>query len=187
MADAIRFSSVSFSYGKKRVLQEFSFSVAEGEQVCLFSASGRGKTTVLRLIAGLEEPDAGEVFVAPARLRTVFQEDRLLPFLTVLENAAMFAEVGQARKTLAALGLSEEENTCPAALSGGMARRASLARALAGEGDLYLFDEPFAGLDTENTERSAALIRARTEGKTAVFVLHDRPLAEKLGLRLIEM
>lgn len=184
---AIVFRDVVFSYGRKKVLDRLSFSVAPGETVCLFGPSGCGKSTVFRLICDLEKPDSGTVRIMGGSIRPVFQEDRLLPFLTVYENAAMFANGGDPAPVLAALGLSEAAHEYPTHLSGGMARRTAIARALTGDGDLYLFDEPFNGLDETNTQNTARLIAERTANKTAVFILHDRALAERLGCRMIEL
>ena len=183
----ILFRDVSFSYGRVKVLDRFSLSVEKGERVCLFGPSGCGKSTVLRLICGLEKPDSGDVRVTADTVRPVFQEDRLLPFLTVQENAAMFAHGAETDTLLSALGLSEAKDELPARLSGGMARRAAIARALAGAGDLYVMDEPFNGLDENNTAAAVRLIAERTEGKTLVCILHSRADALRLGCRIVEM
>ena len=183
----ILFRDVSFSYGRVKVLDRFSLSVEKGERVCLFGPSGCGKSTVLRLICGLEKPDSGEVRVSADTVRPVFQEDRLLPFLTVSENAAMFAHGAETDALLSALGLAEAKDELPARLSGGMARRAALARALAGTGDLYVMDEPFNGLDENSIAAAVRLILERTEGKTLVCILHSRADALRLGCRIAEM
>lgn len=182
---AVQFRDVSFAYGKQKILDHFSLTIGKGDHVCLFGPSGCGKTTILRLICGLEKPTAGELFLYSKNLRPVFQEDRLLPFLTVAENTAMFANGAPIDDLLSELGLAEAKNERPASLSGGMARRASIARALAGDGDIYIFDEPFNGLDEANLEKAAALINEKTAGKTVVCVLHSRTDAERLGCRLI--
>ena len=183
----VEFERVSFAYGKKRVLKDFSFAVPKGGRICFFGASGCGKSTVLRLVCGLEKPGDGTVIVGSKSIRMSFQEDRLLPFLTVRENVTMFASEKDADEVLSRLGLSEAINEYPARLSGGMARRASLARALAGDADIYIFDEPFGGLDEENIRRAAALINERTAGKTVLSVLHDRSHAAMIGCEIIEM
>lgn len=186
MAEQIVLKDVCFHYGRKKVLNQLSFSVECGEKVCLFGPSGCGKSTVLRLICGLEKPTSGEMICNTQSIRPVFQEDRLLPFLSVSENVAMFSDGEDPTEILTELGLAEVLNEPPKKLSGGMARRAALARALAGNGDIYVLDEPFNGLDEENTRRAIELIRRRTEGKTVVCVLHDRTHAEQLGCRMID-
>ena len=183
----ILFRDVSFSYGRVKVLDRFSLSVEKGKRVCLFGPSGCGKSTVLRLICGLEKPDSGDVRVSADTVRPVFQEDRLLPFLTVGENAAMFAHGAETDALLSVLGLAEAKDELPARLSGGMARRAALARALAGTGDLYVMDEPFNGLDENSIAAAVRLILERTEGKTLVCILHSRADALRLGCRIAEM
>ena len=178
--------SVSFSYGDKMVISDFSFYVPSGGRVCIFGPSGAGKTTLLRLITGLEKPDSGSVEI-DGRVSVVFQEDRLLPFKTVLQNAALFAAESDAVKMLLRLGLGGDTDKYPSELSGGMARRAALARALAVESGIYILDEPFDGLDEENIAAATALINERTAGKTLILVTHEREHAEKLGCELFEL
>ena len=183
----IVFENVHFSYGRKKVLENFSFSVDAGERVCLFGVSGCGKSTVFRLICGLEKPTGGRITVGSKDIRPVFQDDRLLPFLTLSENAAMFSNGKSIRALLDRLSLSDAADDYPVNLSGGMARRAAIARALAGEGDIYLFDEPFNGLDEQNHDKAIELIKERTKGKTALFILHDIDDVHRLGCRVVEM
>lgn len=183
----IKFNSVSFSYGEKKILSEFSMHIAEKERVCLFGSSGAGKTTILRLIMGLEKPAAGSVTVRSRSISAVFQEDRLLPFKTVLQNTELFAPEIRAAELLSILGLGEAVNMYPSELSGGMARRVALARALAAESDIYILDEPFDGLDKNNADAAAAVINENTSGKTLVLVSHDPAEAESLGCRIIEI
>ncbi len=184
---AVLFDRVGFSYGRKNILRDFSFRAETGEKICLFGPSGCGKSTVLRLICGLEKPTAGTLSVHAKTVRPVFQEDRLLPFLTVAENVAMFSDRARADEILRRLDLADAADEYPRNLSGGMARRAALARALAQNGDLYVLDEPFNGLDDENTQNAIALIRERTAGKTVICVLHDADHAKRLGCRIVEM
>lgn len=178
----IDFDRVCFSCGEKRVFQNLSFHIAAGERAALSGESGCGKTTLLRLILGLERPASGRAAVGTDRVSVLFQENRLLPYLTVAQNCALFAEdralVGP---TLRALGLAEAANALPSALSGGMARRAALARALVHAAELYLFDEPFNGLDTENAARAARTVNRVTAGKTVLVVTHHSSEAEALG------
>lgn len=181
----IEFENVSFSYGRKPVLKDFSLFITAGERVCFFGPSGCGKTTVLRLIAGLEKPKSGKITVNSKNIRVSFQEDRLLPFLTVKENVSMFAEDSSADEVLSRLGLNEAKYEYPSQLSGGMSKRVSIARSLAAEGDIYIFDEPFNGLDEENIEKAANLINEKTKGKTVISVLHDREYAGLIGCRIV--
>jgi NitT/TauT family transport system ATP-binding protein len=182
----IEFKNVCFSYGDKQILKDFNLVINDGERVCLFGESGRGKTTVLRLIMGLEKPDSG-VLKVTGDISPVFQEDRLLPFKTLSENISFVSDADNTDEILSSLNLLEEKESYPSSLSGGMARRASIARALSNKSDIYIFDEPFTGLDGGNTDAAADIINKITEGKTVISVLHERSNAEKLGCKIIEL
>ena len=136
-----------------------NLTVRAGEIVALVGASGCGKSTTLRLLAGLEAPDAGRVERRVERGRTglVFQNPTLMPWATALENTALPLRLAgvapteaetRARHALARVGLGDRADARPRELSGGMAMRVSLARALVTEPDLLLLDEPFAALDS---------------------------------------
>ena len=145
----IRFDHVTFGYEAERpVLRELSLEIPEGGRVCLTGASGQGKTTALRLLLGLEQPQSGAV-IRPegTRFSVVFQEDRLLPWKTALENAALTGSAEDARCWLTELGLGGSLDALPETLSGGMKRRAALARALAHPFDVLVLDEALTGLD----------------------------------------
>lgn len=162
------------SYEGKPVLRSFSHTFAPDRTTLLTGPSGAGKTTLLRLLAGLETPDRGEIRrPSPLRLRMVFQEDRLLPGLTVLQNVML--ETGReetARRLLRELDLEAEAASRPDTLSGGMKRRAAIARALCAEPDVLLLDEPFNGLDEALRRRTAALIFREMRGKCVVCATH---------------
>lgn len=170
---SISFENVSFSYGKTPVLRNVTLPLPECGVVCLWGASGCGKTTTLRLLAGLEKPASGNVS-GVGRVSMVFQEDRLLPWRTVLENVTLIgAPEASARELLAALGLTETEmGEYPAHLSGGQQRRVALARALAAESDVLLLDEPFNGLDEGTWQDVARLIREVAQSRLVVMVTH---------------
>jgi ABC-type nitrate/sulfonate/bicarbonate transport system ATPase subunit len=185
----IGLKNVTFSYGTDPVLQAFSLELQQGEKVCLFGPSGCGKTTVLHLLAGALHPQKGEVYTLPTAM--VFQEDRLLPWMTVLENVAVVLDDDEAQETasfwLEAVGLSDVKNELPKALSGGMRRRVAIARALAKGGDLLLLDEPFSGLDADNRQRCAELIRKRFDSATVVLVTHLEEEANLLDAKVVKM
>lgn len=190
MAVALR--EVSFSYGDRLVLDSVSLAFPEEGAVCLFGASGCGKTTILRLLAGLERPDGGSLEGLEGKsAAVVFQEDRLLPWLSVRDNvAAPLRGEDAARRADAALeavGLGGEGGKQPAQLSGGMKRRAAIARALAAEADFLLLDEPFTGLNEELWKPIAALLRERYAGKLIVLVTHNRAEAEALGASIVRL
>ena len=171
----VKLDNVSKAFGGKAVLSGFSYEFESGRRYAVTGASGVGKTTLLRLICGLLRPDAGRVEVAEgARVRAVFQEDRLLPWRTVIENVKLEdGDAEYARELLSELGLAEEADAFPAALSGGMSRRVAIARALCAKPDVLLLDEPFNGLDPDMKARAAALIFDKMRGKTVVTVAHD--------------
>ncbi len=173
---------VSFAYGSTPVLEEASWTLPPRGVVCLWGASGCGKTTILRLLAGLERPAAGRV-QRPERVSVLFQEDRLLPWYTALENTALPPEVETARaaEMLAAVGLSAERNSLPGNLSGGQCRRVALARALALPGELLLLDEPFTGLDETAWRGVVPAILARAAEVPVVLVTHVAVEAQALG------
>ena len=171
----IKFEKVSFSYGKRKVLQNFDLDIKKGYRICLCGESGVGKTTVLRLIMGLEKEQSGKIEVEKdAKISAVFQEDRLLPFKTVLENLTLFGKTQMAEEILNELGLITIKDKYPKELSGGMARRVSIARALTAGGDIFIFDEPFNGIDDDNVKITADLINKYTKAKTVIMVSHNR-------------
>ena len=180
-----------FSYPGKELFRDFSLSVPPGERVALMGESGRGKTTLLRLMAGLEQPKEGKVEgIPPEGVSMVFQENRLVPGMSLLANLALAApgkSRGELMALLAALGLEEAADCLPGSLSGGMARRGAIARAAALGSSLVLLDEPFTGLDEGNRKRAAVFLRERFAGAAMVAAVHHREEAELLGARVIEL
>ena len=182
----IKINNLSFSYADKSVFGNFSLEIPSGKRICIFAESGRGKTTLLRLILGLEKPCGGSIETGGARMSAVFQEDRLLPFKTVLENITLIgAEKETALYMLAQLGIAEAADKYPSELSGGMRRRAAIARALSAEYGCLILDEPFAGLDKKNIEKAAALISESVGKRTLIAVTHSEREAELLGAKII--
>ena len=177
----IRFDHVTFGYEAERpVLRELSLEIPEGGRVCLTGASGQGKTTALRLLLGLEQPQSGAV-IRPegTRFSVVFQEDRLLPWKTALENAALTGSAEDARCWLTELGLGGSLDALPETLSGGMKRRAHPFDAL-------VLDEALTGLDDAAKARCLASIdRAVGPHKTLVMACHDPAEAAALAARTV--
>jgi len=181
----ISFKNVSVSFGEKKVLDNFSLEINNDGIVCFSGPSGCGKTTLFRVIAGLCPIQSGSFdsnFKKPAFM---FQEDRLMPWLTALDNiaAVIDGDTERAIHFLREVGLENEKNSFPSELSGGMRRRVSLARTLAYKGDLMLFDEPFKGLDFALTEKMCSLISA--QNSTTLIITHSSDEAKLLGGNII--
>ena len=185
----IKIENLCFAYGEKQIFRNFSLSIPAGSRICLSGESGLGKTTLLRLISGLEIPQSGSMALPEnTRFSAVFQEDRLLPFLSILDNCLL---VGGNKKTavkhLEALNIGGVSGSKPAALSGGMRRRAAIARALCADFDILLLDEPFTGLDAENVSAAARYISEQLSGRTLIMVSHSPAEAELLGAKEIKI
>jgi NitT/TauT family transport system ATP-binding protein len=198
---AARLASVEVDYpGRGRALGPFSLSLEPGEIVALVGPSGCGKSTALRLLAGLEAPTRGQVERLAGRGETsvVFQAPTLMPWASALDNAALPLELQgagkaqareAAREALGRVGLAGSEAAKPAQLSGGMAMRASLARALITRPRLLLLDEPFAALDEiTRRELAADIHRLWAEHRPAiVFVTHNVEEAVYMASRVLVM
>jgi NitT/TauT family transport system ATP-binding protein len=205
---AVRLTGVGKTFGTGRravtALEEVDLQVAPGEFVCLLGASGCGKTTVLNLVAGLDEPSAGTIELNTSRPAVMFQEAALMPWLTAARNVELplrLAGIGRAERrerTLALLSLvrlNGAGDKRPHELSGGMRQRVALARALASalhqsteEADpLLLMDEPFSALDaiTRDVLQSELLRIWRTTNTAVLFVTHDVREAVRLGQRVV--
>ena len=188
---------VSHAYGKHAVVRDLSFDLAPGEIACLLGASGCGKTTMLRLIAGFEMPVAGSIRLngatianeksqVPAeqrRIGMVFQDYALFPHLSIADNIGFGLREKSALATrrrvdemLELIGLTEHGARYPHELSGGQQQRVALARALAPQPHLLLLDEPFSNLDVELRERLSLEVREilKSAGMAAILVTHDQ-------------
>jgi len=202
---AARVLGVSKRFGKTSVLENISFDVAEGESLVLLGASGSGKTTILRIIAGLEQPYTGKVILhgrdvteLPARERgvgVIFQSYALFPKMTVEKNISYGLRIrGRRRKDikktvnhlLELVQLEEHRKKYPAQLSGGQQQRVAIARTLAYKPEVLLFDEPFGALDAQTRVRLRREIRAllKKVNVPAIFITHDQEEALVLGDRI---
>ena len=180
------------SYGEQLVLNDVSFELPDQGITCIMAPSGVGKTTLLRILLGLERPDGGAVSQPPdCRWAAVFQENRLLEQLDAMDNLRFVLgndfDLQAACQILEELGLAETEGKPVRAFSGGMKRRLALARALLAPSDALALDEPFTGLDEENRERAIACIRKRTAGKTVLLVTHHEEDVMGLNAGLIHL
>ena len=176
----LELKNVSLSYGDLRVLRDVSLRLAHGKRIAVMGSSGCGKTSLLRVIAGLQSPDSGTVE------RTV---QRLLPWLTAEENVRLVlpdAHHGDdSAAWLSRFGLSDAADKLPAELSGGMRQLVSLARALVCAPDLLLLDEPFKALDAAAKQNAITAVSAGADA-AIILVTHDIHEAEALGCRVID-
>lgn len=183
----LKLLKIEKTFGDKKVLSSASLTVKKGECAMLFGASGCGKTTLLRIAAGLEKQDAGMV-ERNGRIAVVFAEPRLFPTVTVLENITAVMPRGDKREAkkrakaiLDAFGLEGAEALYPDELSTGMSARVSLARAVAYDADIYLMDEPFKSLDPEIKRSVVAYLKPFFADKTVAIISHDRAEADLMG------
>lgn len=182
----INLKNVTLTYGGNVILKDLNLSVKNGEHIAIMGESGSGKTTILKLLAKQLSPTSGEVTVNSNRISYMFQEHRLLPWLTAAENVNLVLgdhpeSLPEAIKWLKRVGLGDSIDKYPKELSGGMRQRVALARALAFNGDLFLLDEPLASLDEESANEMLNLIEQHTAGKTVIFVTHNTEHAKQFA------
>jgi phospholipid/cholesterol/gamma-HCH transport system ATP-binding protein len=176
---AIVFKDVTKSFGGVKVLDGVSFTVEKGEIFSIVGPSGTGKSVTLKHIVGLLAPDGGEVEAGSGKIGYLFQSGALMAWLTVAENVALplvettslsRGEIdAKVEKALAAVGLSDAADKYPAEISGGMQKRAGLARAIVRESDIVLYDEPTSGLDPVSTKEVKTLIGALSAGGMTIL------------------
>lgn len=176
------------AFAGKPVLGAIRLSIGAGERVAILGPSGIGKTTFLRIVAGLDRAYDGSVLGA-AETGVVFQEPTLLPWRNALANITLTtgADAGLARALMAEVGLAGKEAHFPHQLSLGQQRRLALARAFATRPATLLMDEPFVSLDEETAERMLALTEAllTRAGASLIFVTHDPKEAARLNARVL--
>lgn len=182
----IRVEKLCKAYGEQQIFQDYSAVFPEGRVSCITGSSGRGKTTLLRLLMGLEQPDGGNIRgLEDARFSVVFQEDRLCENLSPLSNLRMVCRKRPTKqqliKELEKVDLAGCEEKPVRDLSGGMKRRVSILRALLAEFDVLFLDEPFKGLDAETYVKVSDYVREQIKGRTAILVSHDPRDMERLG------
>ena len=192
----ITFSSVSKNFGEISALENINISVNHGEFLALIGPSGCGKSTILRLASGLDSPSEGKIDISTDKVGYVFQDATLMPWRTVRKNVGLLAQLEKfdkeiiKKKTddiLELVGLEDFADHYPFALSGGMKMRASLARSLVLDPELFLFDEPFGALDLITRGRlNVELLQLYTSKKfTSLFVTHSVEEALFLSSRVI--
>lgn len=181
-APVLQIAIAAKAFAGRAVLGEIGFAVAPGEIVALFGASGMGKSTTLRIALGLDQDFVGSVRRGPGRVGMVFQEPRLLPWLTLGENLRLVAPEADPAALLGSVGLPDAAGLLPRALSLGMARRAALARALAVGATLLVLDEPFASLDPALAASLAARIAAEAQTRRAAVLIATHGLDQALTI-----
>jgi len=202
---AVSVRKVSKTFGAATVLDDINFDVSEGEIIVLLGASGSGKTTILRIVAGLEIPDAGSIILhgkdvssLPARTRgtgVIFQAYALFPKMNVEENIGYGLRLRRSQKNeikqtvdrlIGMVHLEEHRRKFPSQLSGGQQQRVAIARALAYKPEVLLFDEPFGALDAQIRTRLRREIRTLLKeiNVPSIFITHDQEEALELGDRI---
>ncbi len=181
---------ITKSYGKHKVLENISFNINESERICIYGKSGIGKTTLLRIIAGLEKADSGEITFM-GKVSMVFQEDRLLENTDVYTN--LYCVLGsrfdkaEADMHLKEVGLEGAGNKIVSELSGGMKRRVAIVRCMMKSSEIILLDEPFKGLDTILKDNIIRYVVKYLNGRAVIMVTHDISEAEKIQAEIIEI
>lgn len=188
--------ALDLAYGDGVVLRGFDLTLPAGQWTCLLGPSGVGKTSLLRIAAGLARPDRGEVAAGDGRsldgrIAWMGQRDDLLPWLTALGNVALGAclrgqsvDRERARACLRSVGLVDRADALPATLSGGERQRVALARTLFEDRPIVLMDEPFSALDVLTRARLQDLAAERLAGRTVLLITHDPLEALRLGHRV---
>ncbi|KAB0576916.1 putative spermidine/putrescine transport system ATP-binding protein [Fusobacterium naviforme] len=208
MGLCVELQNITTSYGGPHILSDLSMRIGKGELLSLLGASGCGKTTLLRVIAGLHQVSSGEILfdgVSVKGLRPgqrgigmLFQERRLLPAITVRENLEICMRPGglsgdrlraEAEQYLRLFRMEDYGDTCPEELSGGQQQRVALARAFCMKPRLLLLDEPFTGLDEVLREELSVQLRLlqKRHGITTLLVTHDRAEAQRISDRVLLM
>lgn len=188
----MKIKNLTAAYDGNIVLDKLSLEIADSGITCFSAPSGSGKTTLLNTIAGLKTDYTGTLEGFPTIIAAVFQEDRLIPQLTALDNVRLVLEKNSyslAENYLSELGLKDYKNHLPAQLSGGMKRRVAIARAFAfgkaHPGSLYLMDEPLKGLDSDLKHQVINFIKKEIGKSPGILVTHDPTEAKILANQTI--
>ena len=176
------------AFGEHKIFDNYSLEFEKGKISYIMGKSGIGKTTLLRIISGLDKDYSGEISYE-GKIAYVFQEPRLFPTISALKNLTIVNDtpVLNAKKLLKTVELNGCEDMLPSELSGGMKMRLSITRAIFYNADIILMDEPFASIDSQMKDRIAPKIFKLLQGKTVIIVSHDKSDAEKYADNIIEI
>lgn len=196
------------TYNTNTIFKALNLSVADGEVLSIVGPSGIGKTTLIKILAGLETADAGEVRLndeqlaidgtrADAKVGLIFQDFNLFPNYTVIENimlapinvSRLSRDAAKAKATalLATLGMTDKADLYPYQLSGGQKQRVAIARALAMDPKILAYDEPTSGLDEASTKQVVEVVKTlKAQGVTQLIITHDQPFAEMVSDRVFD-
>lgn len=187
-SETVCFNRVSKNFGELVVCEDFSLVVEAGEKVALMGASGVGKTTLLRMLLKLEQPDAGSITANAQEMAVVFQEDRLCEMASVYHNLSMVCttkeQLSRIEPMLGALGLAGCAQKKAASLSGGMKRRVAIARAILAGRQILLLDEPLKGLDEATKHQVMLFMKEKMRGKTVLYITHEEDETGYFGCKV---
>lgn len=188
----IRILNLTKKYGDRDIFRNFSLSIGKGKVTALMGKSGLGKTTLMRILMGLEKYDSGEIEgLEGIRIGAVFQEDRLCENLSSVTNVAIACDRKVTKemieRELERTGLKGSLHKPVRELSGGMKRRVAIVRSVMSPSDILIFDEPFKGLDSETKEDIVKYLKERIGGRTVILITHDIREAEIFGSNVINL
>lgn len=174
----LNIENLSFSYGDKIIIKDFSLEIPEKGVFAIMGPSGCGKSTLFSLISGLLKPDSGSIKCHAQKIAFAFQDARLMPWMTAAENVNFVLggkknTVVKAISALEEVGLGEDADKYPDELSGGMQKRVSLARAFVTDADFFLLDEPFTGLDSERKRNIITKVKEIGKKSSVLLITHD--------------
>ncbi|MBQ8848807.1 MAG: ABC transporter ATP-binding protein [Clostridia bacterium] len=171
----LKIEALCAGYEDKNVIEHITFNFEDGKKYAIIGPSGIGKTTLINVLSGLKKPSGGTVVSTYKRPSYIFQEPRLFPWLTVLENIKLVCNDEKKATMLLEQLISDSniEKKYPEELSGGMKQRVAIARALLYDSDIVFMDEPFKGLDEEMRNNVRNLVFDCIKGKTVIIVTHD--------------
>jgi len=193
----LRIEGLALRYGGRKIFENLDLTIKGGEFVVLLGTSGVGKTSLLKIVAGLAKPSAGRVSATDGqplhhRIAYMGQQDLLYPWLNVVQNVMLGSRLrgengdrARALDLLARVGLADRAKALPAQLSGGMRQRAAIARTLYEDRPIVLMDEPFSALDTFTRAKVQDLAAELLRGRTALLITHDPLEACRLGHHLV--